>query len=128
MFSRNLMRNGTVVALRQVKLLVERLDKVTSSKSSVVDMQDMFFRMTIDVFASIAFGVELNSILSDKPHPFAVAFDEVQNLSQKRFRDPIWRLKRNLQLTDNERKIKTGCKTMKEFAMDVIKSKRREAR
>eukprot|EP00519_Triparma_laevis_P015387 CAMPEP_0182491204 /NCGR_PEP_ID=MMETSP1321-20130603/755_1 /TAXON_ID=91990 /ORGANISM="Bolidomonas sp., Strain RCC1657" /LENGTH=525 /DNA_ID=CAMNT_0024693467 /DNA_START=73 /DNA_END=1650 /DNA_ORIENTATION=- len=127
MFSRNLMRNGTVVALRQVKLLVERLDKVTSSKSSTVDMQDMFFRMTIDVFASIAFGVELNSILSDKPHPFAVAFDEVQNLSQKRFRDPIWRLKRNLQLTDNERKIKTGCKTMKEFAMDVIKSKRREA-
>ncbi|GMH66907.1 hypothetical protein TL16_g04539 [Triparma laevis f. inornata] len=152
MFSRNLMRNGTTVALRQVKLLVEKLDKLTqpSSTSSTVDMQDMFFRMTIDVFASIAFGVELDSILSDKPHPFAVAFDEVQNLSQKRFRDPIWRWKRNLQvrscedeaqrgakrratnmifkrLTDAERRIRKGCKTMKDFAMEVIHSKRREA-
>uniref|UniRef100_A0A7S2VVL8 Cytochrome P450 n=1 Tax=Triparma pacifica TaxID=91992 RepID=A0A7S2VVL8_9STRA len=128
MFSRNLMRNGTLVAIKQVKCLIERLDMVAASESNnTIDMQDMFFRLTIDVFANIAFGVELNSILGKKPHPFALAFDEVQNLSQKRFKDPFWRIKRNFQMTEGERGIKKGCKTMQDFADTVIKNKRRDA-
>lgn len=38
----------------------------------------------MDVFAFIAFGVSLGSFEKEQPHPFAVAFDEVQSLSQKR--------------------------------------------
>jgi hypothetical protein len=41
-------------------------------------MQDMFFRLTIDVFANIAFGVELNSILGE------VRFDERELKPQER--------------------------------------------
>mmetsp|Transcript_14659 Transcript_14659/g.29168 ORF Transcript_14659/g.29168 Transcript_14659/m.29168 type:complete len:521 (-) Transcript_14659:82-1644(-) len=125
MFSRNLMRTGTTVALQQVQRVRELLEKTPSTKT--LDMQDVFFRMTIDVFASIAFGVELNSVLSDKQHPFAEAFDEVQNLSQKRFQDPFWRLKRSFGLTDAERRISKNCKVMNEFASSVIKAKRRDA-
>lgn len=66
MFSRNLMRNGTLIAAQQVKYLSERLNMVVKDpKSNTIDMQDMFFRLTIDVFANIAFGVELNSILGE---------------------------------------------------------------
>jgi hypothetical protein len=37
----------------------------------VVDIQDMFFRFTIDIFTSVAFGVELHSFARDEQHPFA---------------------------------------------------------
>ena len=37
-----------------------------------------YFRLTMDVFTEIAFGVDLQSITRDKPHPFATAFDDIQ--------------------------------------------------
>ncbi len=130
MFSRNLMRHGTLVAIRQVKQLVKRLEKHSASPdgNKPVDMQDLFFRMTIDVFASIAFGVDLDSILGDCQHPFALAFDEVQNLSQKRFKDPLWKIRRALQATEEERNIKKCVAVMDDFAEGVINARRRDAK
>ena len=46
--------------------------------STVVDMQDMYFRLTMDIFTYIAFGEDLKSVERDKQHEFAVAFDEVR--------------------------------------------------
>ena len=134
MFSNNLMRQGTVVAIRQLRTMVKVLRARTSaaaaakqSKPAVVDMQDMFFRLTIDVFAEIAFGAVLNSLERENVHPFAACFDEVQKFSQKRFKDPLWRLSRFFQCTEAERAIRRGVKTMDEFAFDVIKQQRRAA-
>ena len=41
-------------------------------------MQDMYFRLTMDIFTYIAFGEDLKSVERDKQHEFAVAFDEVR--------------------------------------------------
>ena len=81
--------------------------------------------MTIDIFSSIAFGVELNSILADKVHPFARAFDRVQLLSQKRFPDPFWKVKRFFQLTAAEREIKSETAIINDFAYKIIAERRR---
>ena len=127
MFTKNLFRNGTKVAERQLKLVIDKLESMLESSCHVIDMQELFFKMTLDIFASIAFGVELNSVLGEKQHPFAIAFDEVQNCSQKRFKDPFWRLKRFFQLNEEEQIIKKQCAVIEDFANQVINNKRREA-
>lgn len=129
MFSRNLMRHGTAIAIKQVKKVVTKLERHLSSNASSdpVDIQDIFFRMTIDVFASIAFGVELDSTLGENQHPFAIAFDEVQNLSQKRFKDPFWRISRFFQSTQAEKRIRSSVKVIDNFASEVIRGRRRDA-
>jgi cytochrome P450 len=124
MFTNNLMKAGTALAMKQTALLVQRLDSLKPEEG--IDMQEMFFKLTIDVFSAIAFGVELDSIKSDEVHPFAAAFDEVQQHCAKRFKDPVWKIKRNFQLSDGERKIRAGAKVIDQFAADVIADKRRD--
>eukprot|EP00750_Incisomonas_marina_P003391 INCI13094.2.p1 GENE.INCI13094.2~~INCI13094.2.p1 ORF type:complete len:554 (+),score=113.69 INCI13094.2:238-1899(+) len=121
MFSKKLMVDGTEVALRQARKLVDRLDRAAMTGESL-DIQPAFYAFTMDTFCSIAFGIELES--QAKPHAFSEAFDTVQELSARRFRKPFWQLERLIG-TKDEQEIKAGVKLMDEFATEVIESKRR---
>ena len=39
------------------------------------DLQECFYKMTIDSTSAIVFGIELCSLGSDKQHDFPLAFD-----------------------------------------------------
>ena len=47
-----------------------------AAAGTVFDLQDLFFRFTMDTFCKIAFGVELDSM--QEKHPFSEAFDIAQ--------------------------------------------------
>jgi cytochrome P450 len=147
MFSARLMRESTLVAARFTRRLLEvlrdrALPPASSSSggrgggggggggggegSTVVDMQDMYFRLTMDIFTYIAFGEDLKSVAREKQHGFALAFDEVQRCSEARFFNPLWRVGKFLQLTASERAITRGKKVIDDFASRVIKSRRRD--
>jgi cytochrome P450 len=86
MFSRNLLREGTKIATVQGAHMMPALEKACNS-GEPVDLQDLFFRFTLDVFATIAFGVDLNSQVSlsleqflAKSHDFP--FDSNSNLGR----------------------------------------------
>ena len=74
----------------ELEVLYSRLDSVTDSASQV-DLQDLFFRFTLDSFMRIGYGVDLGSMASDLPVPFAVAFDRAQGLIDARFFTPAWK-------------------------------------
>ena len=145
MFSARLMRESTFVAARYTKRLMEVLRNKALPPSAIegdqgdnqnlqqnkeahcqVDMQDMYFRLTIDIFTFIAFGEDLKSLEQEQQHAFALAFDEVQRLSERRFFNPVWRLCKLLRLTASERKIARGRIIIDEFAQEIIKSRRRD--
>ena len=68
-----------------------RLDQLSQS-NVVVDLQDLFYKFTLDSFLQIGFNVKLNSILQEKSVPFATAFDRTQNGLNFRFFSPIWKI------------------------------------
>jgi len=144
MFTARLLRESTKVTLLHASRLCDVLrakceedanrnaavsthDFHEKKKSScVVDMQEYFFRLTMDVFTVIAFGIDLESVpRPGAPHPFAVAFDTVQAAANRRFNNPFYKLARLLQLTREERAITQGVKVLDAFAKDVIAAKRR---
>ena len=96
---------------------------------ATVDIQDLFFRFTLDVFAHIAFGISLHSIERDTPHPFGTAFDEVQSYAVRRFDSPMWRLRRRFWWASrSERKYRKELKTMNDFLLQAVQAKRRDAK
>lgn len=122
MFSRKLLRNSSEVALAQAMKLKERLSQAANT-GDAVDIQRCFYAYTMDTFACIAFGVELDS--QTKANSFVDAFDSIQQLSQNRLRNPLWKLSKLLQLTGEERCIRHNYHTLNNFASSVIAQKRR---
>ena len=89
MFSRRLLEQGSVVAMAQARKLMARLDEAADS-GETVDLQRCMYAFTMDTFAAIAFGVELDS--QRRPHDFATAFDDCQRICGERFNDPLWEI------------------------------------
>ena len=112
---------------RHSTTLINWLEEHCVETGSPVNIQVRFFRLTIDIFAEIAFGCELKSTTMDAQHPFADAFDEIQRECESRFFNPVWGICRAFQLTASERKIRSATKIIDQFASDIIQSKRRLA-
>ena len=69
-----------------------------AEKESIVDLQDLFFRFTLDGFAKIGFNVlyaciddqiTLSCMQQEEQVPFATAFDRAQNVVDYRFFNPF---------------------------------------
>eukprot|EP00298_Acanthocystis_sp_HF-20_P015215 c21062_g1_i3.p1 GENE.c21062_g1_i3~~c21062_g1_i3.p1 ORF type:complete len:507 (-),score=167.95 c21062_g1_i3:18-1502(-) len=125
MFTKQLMQNSADVMKSQTVKLINIL-KNRAQTNTEIDIQDMFFRLTIDVFCEVAFGIQLNSIETKDAHQFAKAFDEVQYHCEKRFSDVFWRIKK-LFGCYREARITEGVKILNDFAETVINGKRRDA-
>ncbi len=116
MFSSRLLRDGTAVALKQCRTLLDKVSRHAKS-STPLDLQKAFFAFTLDTFCEIAFGISLESQTTQ--HPFAVAFDRVQFLSNQRVAVPAWKLFRFLGVTDAERTIASDSRLIREFGKYV---------
>ncbi|KAJ3116569.1 Protein kinase alk2 [Phlyctochytrium bullatum] len=80
-----------VVFHEEMALLATRLSSAAAATpAAAVDLQDLFFRFTMDGFARIGFGVHLNTMTSATKIPFAVAFDAAQETLVRRFVNPFW--------------------------------------
>ena len=123
MFTRNLLQLGTTVALAQAEKLHAKVAEHIAS-GTAFNLQACYFNFTLDVFASIAFGVELDS--QNHTHAFGKAFDFVQRVSNDRFGNPLWAASRALGL-GQERECAKQIKVMKSFGRRIIATKRRAA-
>jgi len=80
------------IIVEHVRTLQQILTEAMESNKPI-DMQKMFFRLTMDSFTEWAFGEKLNS-LTQEHVPFAHAFDTAQRLLICRIFDPFWKVKR----------------------------------
>lgn len=116
------------VFLKNGRLLLDRLDKVEKGKA--VDMQDLFFRYTMDSFCEIAYGISPNSLVADgdKPSAFSQAFDRMQMRIVARRIEPsfIAKIKLALRLTADEKQAKEDEKTINDFIYPAVAKRRQE--
>ncbi|BGP01480.1 putative cytochrome P450 monooxygenase [Rhodotorula toruloides ATCC 204091] len=92
------------------------------------DLQDLFFRFTLNSFAEMAFGKDIGALNteSDEPVPFAKAFDYGQVVMNRRFMNPFWPVTEFLDGT--HWKMAAATKVMDSFAYGVIEEREREGR
>ena len=101
---------------------VVKILKGHAEKGEIIDLQKMFFKVTLDGFALIGYGVELNSLEADIP--FARAFDAAQSIVDYRFISPFYKFEEILTL--NSIRMKHHIKVIREFANNVIENRVKE--
>lgn len=78
----------TEVFVEHARTLLARLDTYAQSGAEF-DLQDLFYRYTLDSIGRIAFGVDLGCLTKESV-PFATAFDTAQEICMLRLIDPTW--------------------------------------
>ena len=96
--------------------------RLRGAANAVVDMQDLFYRFTLDAVGRIAFGKPLGCLQMERVE-FADAFDKAQFITEKRFLLPFWRAQ---WCCPWERELRKCVRTLNEFAAELIAERRRE--
>jgi cytochrome P450 len=128
-FTLHALRDDMTVVFREhgVKLL-SKLEEVSNRADKHCDMQDLFFKFTLDSISKIAFGVDLNC-LDQEEVAFAKAFDECQRILDKRFLTPGWQVTRALSslglYIGDEGKLKKALVIVNNFANEVVEERKR---
>jgi cytochrome P450 len=88
---------------------------------NVLDLVRLFREFTIETFAEIAFGIQMESLGSEQEHPFHTSMDAISPLLLLRFRLPswFWKLQRWLGV-GAEGEIARNMKIVDGILMDVV--------
>ncbi|KAJ3109799.1 Protein kinase alk2 [Phlyctochytrium planicorne] len=117
-----------VVFREEMDVFVDRLSQAATkldASSNVVDLQDLFFRFTLDGFAKIGYGIDLNTLSNSSAKiPFAVNFDESQAHMEKRFLNPFWDVEEAITPAGGIQRAKV--KIIREFGEGIVRDRRRE--
>jgi len=111
------------VFVDEMNIFTDKLHGYAAS-GQVFDLQDHFFRFTLDSFGIVGFGSEINSMANTKePVPFAVAFDRLQNRMFYRFTNPFWKLAELIAPGTKHEDLKT----MNSFGEKLVRERRAES-
>ncbi|GAA5933384.1 uncharacterized protein JCM15063_001301 [Sporobolomyces koalae] len=94
-----------------------------ADSGEVFDLSELFFRFTLSSFSEMAFGSNFGALSTetDKPVPFAKAFDYGQVVMNRRFTNPFWNV---TEWFDGTRaKMNAANKVMDTFAYKVIQER-----
>ncbi|KAJ3256099.1 hypothetical protein HDU77_003270 [Chytriomyces hyalinus] len=86
------------------------------------DVADLFYRLSFDTFAQIAFGVNMNSMLSHECIDIMKALDAVQKRIAHRFIDAFWRTTEYM--TGESKVHKREIQLIRDFVQAIIQKNR----
>ncbi|PKI75476.1 hypothetical protein CRG98_004146, partial [Punica granatum] len=123
--SKNL-RDFSTFVFRDYSLKLSSILSQASFLNKQVDMQELFMRMTLDSICKVGFGVEVGTLAPNLPeNHFARAFDAANIIVTLRFIDPMWRLKRFLNV-GSEAVLEKSIKIIDDFTYSVIRKRKAE--
>ena len=83
-------------------------------------------RMTLDSICKVGFGVEIGTLASHLPeNSFAKAFDIANIIVTLRFIDPVWKIKKFLNV-GSEAALDHSIKIVNDFTYSVIRRRKAE--
>ncbi|XP_044490946.1 cytochrome P450 704B1 [Mangifera indica] len=123
--SKNL-RDFSTRVFREYSLKLCSILSQASCHNREIDMQDLLMRMTLDSICKVGFGVEIGTLATNLPdNRFAQAFDTANIIVTLRFIDPLWKIKRFLNL-GSEALLDKSIKIIDDFTYSVIKRRKAE--
>ncbi|KAF9351496.1 hypothetical protein BGX26_010510 [Mortierella sp. AD094] len=103
--------------------LIDILD-VAAGNGTAVDLHALFLRLTLDTFAELSFGLDINSLGKEGKDEFGSAFDYAVVQTDTRFMNPFWRLTEKF--TPGYFKMKRAVATVDAYAYNAIDGRRKE--
>ena len=88
-----------------------------------IDMHRLFHKFTMDGFAQIGYGGDLNTL--DHDIPFTKSFDACQKIIEYRFISPFWKIEELLNL--NAFRLQYHLSIMRKFADKIVSDRMEEA-
>ncbi|CAI9096568.1 OLC1v1032748C1 [Oldenlandia corymbosa var. corymbosa] len=123
--SKNL-RDFSTVVFRDYSLKLSGILTKTSFQNQEIDMQELLMRMTLDSICKVGFGVEIGTLTPELPdNRFATAFDTANIIVTLRFIDPLWKLKKFLNV-GSEAVLDQSIKIIDDFTYSVIRRRKAE--
>lgn len=121
LFSARMLRDQMTQTVYRLLGVVKELLQDAQTKHEQVDLVQLFSRFTIQAFAEIGFGVDINFLETVEDHPVQRAFDRAQQISLQRFLLPqwLWRFQRWADL-GTEREMKGHMKVINDMIYGVI--------
>ncbi|KAG0624873.1 hypothetical protein M758_2G010800 [Ceratodon purpureus] len=125
-FASRVLRDYSTVIFRDNALKVAEILAKVSQTHQPIDMQDLFMRLTLDSICKVGFGVEIGTLDPSLPAvPFATNFDNANEAVTYRFFDPLWQLKKLLNI-GREAMLSRSVKVVDDFTYRVIQTRRAE--
>ncbi|KAF9170557.1 hypothetical protein BGX21_009286 [Mortierella sp. AD011] len=103
--------------------LISILDKAATD-GTAVDLHALFLRLTLDTFAELSFGLDINSLGKEGKDEFGAAFDYAVVQTDARFMNPFWRITEKF--TPGYFKMKRAIATVDSYAYNAIDGRRKE--
>ncbi|WCJ37169.1 Cytochrome P450 704B1 [Euphorbia peplus] len=123
--SKNL-RDFSTIVFRDYTLKLSSILSHASFHNQDVEMQELLMRMTLDSICKVGFGVEVGALAPDLPENcFAQAFDIAQIAVTLRFINPLWKIKKFLNV-GSEALLEKSIKTIDDFTYSVIRTRKAE--
>jgi len=110
--------------IQSSKRLVAIIQKAADQSRSI-DVQDLFARYTLESTGHIGFGVDIGCL--DEGHDaqtFGAAFNTSSELITNRFIDPVWKLKRLLNI-GMEKRLRDSIQGVHSFCNNIIAQRRK---
>ncbi|TYH42902.1 hypothetical protein ES332_D11G093100v1 [Gossypium tomentosum] len=129
-FSAKVLRDFSCsVFKRNASKLVTAVSELSMS-GQVIEFQDMLMKYTMESITKVGFGVDLNCMSlssneDDEGSTFLKAFDDATQSLYFRYIDPLWKLKRVLNL-GSEASLKRNIKVIDYFIYDVLRTKKKQ--
>ncbi|ETI32827.1 hypothetical protein F443_20473 [Phytophthora nicotianae P1569] len=117
--ARTLREHMTPISQKYVVKLRSIFEEAAVSNKPM-DAFGLMHRYTLDVFAEIGFGTEMN-LLEGRYQPFAEAIEESQYIVSARFKQPdaLWKIKRWLNV-GSEKKLRHAIDVIDEHIMRIV--------
>ncbi|MCL7041828.1 hypothetical protein MKW94_005366 [Papaver nudicaule] len=123
--SRNL-RNFSTTVFRDYALILSGILHQASICGKEIDMQELLMRMTLDSICKVGFGVEIGTLTHELPdNRFAKAFECASTNVMLRFVNPLWRIKRFLNV-GSEALLAQSIQVIDEFTYNLIHKRKAE--
>lgn len=89
-------------------------------------LQELLMRMTLDSICKVGFGVEIGTLAPELPeNRFAKAFDTANIIVTLRFIDPLWKMKKYLNI-GSEALLGKSIKVVDDFTYSMIRRRKAE--
>eukprot|EP01117_Protostelium_nocturnum_P001864 TRINITY_DN1236_c0_g1_i1.p1 TRINITY_DN1236_c0_g1~~TRINITY_DN1236_c0_g1_i1.p1 ORF type:complete len:499 (+),score=107.05 TRINITY_DN1236_c0_g1_i1:54-1550(+) len=102
----------------------ELVQYLKERRGESVPLNEIFYKLTLDTFAKMAFGKDIGSLRDKEPVPFAVAFDFSQSQMNWRALNPQWPIVELF--TAKGRKMRESKRIIDEFAYSIIEEREKD--
>ncbi|KAF9157262.1 hypothetical protein DFQ26_008913 [Actinomortierella ambigua] len=97
------------------------------ARGTMIDLQSLFSRLTLDAFGKLTFGMDFHSLSKDGPNEFGDAFDFLAVEFDARVTNPFWFLTDRL-IPGKVRRVQKALEILDSYAQQAITKRRCEDR